>query len=339
MFIMDEAGGIPDAVMAAAEAALANAGTEVAPHAIAKLIICGNPTHLSGPLYRACSSEKHLWHVIEITGDPDDPERSPRISITWAKEQIEKYGADNPWVLINVFGRFPPSSINALLGPDDVNAAMRRVVRPDAYRNSTKALGVDVARQGDDRSCIFPRQGCVAFKPKVLRIPHLRTVAGHVAQAIQKFQPDVVNCDATGGFGWGVIEPLQEWGYTVNPTEFGGASFSNQFFNKRSEMLWTMAQWVKQGGCLPNMPELTMELTALTYTFKGDKIFVCPKEQVKDIIGVSTDLADALALTFAVPIAAKDPLAQYRNPTTNDPFKNEFGGGQHNPVDDYNPLH
>lgn len=338
LFIIDEAGGVPDAVMAAAEAALANAGTEVNPNAVAKLLICGNPTHLSGPLYRACSSERHLWHVIEITGDPYDPKRSPRISIKWAKEQIEKYGSDNPWVLVNVFGKFPPSSINALLGPDDVAAAMKRHYPQTSYINSPKALGVDVARQGDDRSVLFPRQGLVAFKPKILRIPNLRQVAGHVAQSIHKWQPDGVNVDATGGFGYGVIEPLQEWGHTVNEIQFGGTPFSRQFYNKRTEMLWDMAQWVKKGGALPNIPELTVELTALSYTFKEDKLFVISKEQIKDEIGVSPDLADGLALTFAVPLAKRDPLEQYRKPRNSNPIEDEYGTTAHNPVEDYNPL-
>lgn len=339
LFVIDEAGGVPDAVMAAAEAALANAGTEVNPDAIAKLLICGNPTHLSGPLYRACSSERHLWDVIEITGDPDAPNRSPRISIKWAREQIEKYGRDNPWVLVNVFGRFPPSSINALLGPDDVNAAMKRTIVRTAYEHSPKALGVDVARQGDDRSVLFPRQGLVAFKPKVLRIPNLRQVAGHVAIAIGKWEPDGVNVDATGGFGWGVIEPLQEWGHGVNPVQFSEKAYSNQFFNRRSEMLWNMAEWVKAGGCLPNIPELVPELTALTYTFKGDKIYVISKEEIKDLIGVSPDLADGLALTFAVPLAKRDPLQQFRRPQRQDPIADEYHPTHDDKlVADYNPL-
>lgn len=340
-FIIDEAGGVPDAVMAAAEAALANAGTTVNPNAIAKLLICGNPTHLSGPLYRATSSERHLWYLIEITGDPDDPKRSPRISVQWAREQIQKYGRDNPWVLVNVFGKFPPSSINALLGPDDVSAAMRRTVKPEVYQYSPKALGVDVARQGDDRSVLFPRQGVVAFMPKILRIPNGRQVAGHVAQAIQRWGPDGVNVDATGGYGFAVIEPLQEWGYVINEVQFGGEAYDKrQFFNRRSEMLWNMAQWVKTKGCLPNLPELAVELTALTYTFKNDRIFVIPKEQIKEEIGVSPDLADGLALTFAVPLAKRDPLEQYRTKRPYDAMAEEYGAinGPANGVDDYKPF-
>ena len=144
MFILDESGGIPDAVSAAAEAGLAT-GIET------KLIQAGNPTHLEGPLYRACTSERHLWYVSEITADPDDPNRTPRVSIQWAREQIERWGKDNPWVMVNVFGRFPPASLNALLGPDEVSAAMKRHLTEDKYITSQKRLGIDVARFGDDR--------------------------------------------------------------------------------------------------------------------------------------------------------------------------------------------
>lgn len=47
--------------------------------------------------------------VVEVT---DDPMRAPRISLQWANEQIEKYGKDNSWVLVNVFGEFPPELLN-----------------------------------------------------------------------------------------------------------------------------------------------------------------------------------------------------------------------------------
>ena len=107
LFIMDEVGGIPDAVMATAEAGLAT-GIET------KIIVAGNPTHREGPLYRACTSERDMWYVQEITSDPDDPKRTPRVDLQWARDQIRKYGKNSPWVLVNVYGKFPPSSINVL---------------------------------------------------------------------------------------------------------------------------------------------------------------------------------------------------------------------------------
>ena len=159
---MHETGGTPDAVGATADAIFS--GTIEA-----HVVQAGNPTHLEGPLYRACTSGAHMWKTYSITGDPDSPKRSPRVSIEWARDQIKTYGADNPWVLVNVFGQFPPASINALLGIEDVEAAMGRHIPEGSYSSFAKVLGCDVARSGDDSSVIFPRQGPVAFTPQVLR--------------------------------------------------------------------------------------------------------------------------------------------------------------------------
>lgn len=332
MFIIDEAGGVPDAVMAAAEAILANEGGD------AKILICGNPTHLSGPLYRACTAEASLWKLIEITGDPDDPKRSPRISKDWARAQIKKYGIDNPWVLVNVFGKFPPASLNALLGPDDFDAAFKRVVKPDAYQWAGKVLGVDVARQGDDSTVIAPRQGIVAFKPRVLRIPDTVQVAGHVAKAIQKFKPDVVNVDATGGYGAGVVDQLRSWGYTVNDIQFAGKAFDQQYANKRAEMAFEFAHWIKAGGCLPPIHELREEGTAITYLFKGDRVQIVDKDQIKEELGRSPDHFDAYALTFAVPVHRSDPIANLRNHDSDYHPMDYRNHTANQTVDDYNPL-
>ena len=180
LFVLDEAGGIPDSVMAAAEAALST-GIE------SKIVIAGNPTNLDGPLYRACTSEAELWYVVEITGDPDDPMRSPRIDPEWARAQIKKYGRDNPWVLVNVFGKFPPSSLNTLLGAEEVRAAVNRHHDLSEYDFSQKRLGIDVARFGDDSTVIFPRQGLVAFKPVQMRNAKSNEIAARVAAAKAKW--------------------------------------------------------------------------------------------------------------------------------------------------------
>lgn len=340
MFVIDEAGGVPDAVMAAAEAALANAGTEVNPDAEARLLICGNPTHLSGPLYRACSSEASLWSVIEITGDPDNPKRSPRISKEWARQQIFKYGADNSWVLVNVFGRFPPQSLNALLGPDDMEAAFRRVLPQDAYSWAPKILGVDVARQGDDRSVIAPRQGLVYFKPKIMRIPDTMQVAAVVAQAINKFRPDAVFVDASGGYGVGVIDRLRDLGHDCIEVQFGGKALDRLYFDKRTEMAFEFAQAVKGGACLPDLPELKEEAVAMTYEHKADRMKLIEKDQIKETIGRSPDLFDAYMLTHAFPVAKREAegWAKMAGRQDYDPIRDMHSRPTHSPVDEYNPL-
>lgn len=295
MFVLDESGGIPAAVMAAAEAALST-GIEC------KLVQAGNPTHLEGPLYAACTNERHLWYVVEITGDPDNPKRSPRISVKWAREQIEKYGLDNPWVLVNVFGKFPPSSMNTLLGPDEVEEAMKRTMSEADVRYMQKRLGVDVARFGDDRTVFAPRQGLVAYKMREFRNLRSNEVAGQVLLAYRNWRQELTLVDETGGYGAGVIDALIQSDFAPLGINFANkANEPTRYYNMRAEMYWEMAQWVKRGGILPNDPELKRELTAPTYTFKNGRILLESKDQLKDRLGFSPDKADALALTFALP--------------------------------------
>ncbi len=296
LFILDESGGIPSAVMASAEAALST-GIE------AHIIQAGNPIMLDGPLYAASTTERRLWYLVEITGDPDDPKRSPRVKVEWAREQIEKYGRDNPWVLVNVFGRFPPSSINTLIGPDDVSAAMKRSYKLDQIAHAARVLGVDVARFGDDSNIIFPRQGLVAFNPLQYRNLDSFQGAGAVARKWADWEADACFIDDTGGWATGWIDALRQLGRSPICVPFSGEANDKRYYNKRAEMAFDCVAWIKGGGQLPeNCPELAAALTKTTYTFKGDRLLLQPKEQVKEMLGYSPDHMDGLMLTFAQPV-------------------------------------
>lgn len=294
MYVLDEAGGIPDSVAATAEAGLAS-GIET------KLIIAGNPTMLEGPLYRACMSKGMGWKTVEITGDPDDKRRSSRVSIKWAREQIAEFGADNPWVQVNVFGRFPPSSLNVLLGPEEVEAAMNRVMLPESYLLRQKRIGVDVAREGDDRTVIFPRQGMRTFAPIVMRNASGPDIASRIAVAKNNWHWEVCCVDDTGGFGASVQDSMLASGLTAIPVNFSGKADDPRYLNRRAEMHFRMAQHVKKGGALPKDSELKRELCAPTYTFTNGKFQIEEKKQIKARLGFSPDKADALCLTFALP--------------------------------------
>lgn len=324
LFVLDESGDIPEAVMASAEAGLST-GTEM------KIVQAGNPTHLEGPLYRACVEERHLWHVVEITGDPDDPRRSPRISEQWAREQIEKYGRDNPWVLVNVFGQFPPSSLNVLLGPEDVTKAMSRHLREDQYNFAQKRMGVDVARFGNDSNILFTRQGLVAFPVVEMKNARTNDIAARVASESDQNEVEMVLVDSTGGYGAGVEDSLIQAGQSPIPVNFAGKAIDPRYFNKRSEMWYLMAEWVKRGGALPNDPILRRELTAPTYTYHQGKFRLEEKDQIKKRLGFSPDRADALALTFALP-----DLPSSRLPGSGRTILTSSGHGVAN--HDYDPL-
>lgn len=322
MAVLDESGGIPQSVMTTAEAVLAT-GIET------KVVQAGNPTHTTGPLYRACTVDRGLWKVIQITGDPDDPRRSPRISLQYAREQIASWGRDNPWVMVNVLGEFPPSSINSLLGVEEVEQAMRRHYRPDVWDWAQKRLGVDVARFGDDRTVIFPRQGLAAFRPIVMRQVRTTVIASKIARAEQLWQRSgsqevLILIDDTGHWGHGAVDILITAGKPVIPITASAPSSNKRYKTVRDELHMNLADWVKKGGALPHIPEMIPELTEPTYTFQGGKFVVEPKDLVKQRLGVSPDYADALAQTFAIPDAPADIMkklaGRQRAVTEYDPY-------------------
>lgn len=322
LWLLDESGDYPDAIMPTCEGIFS--GNPIEAH----IVQAGNPTRLSGPLYRACTSARALWHVIEITGDPDNPKRSSRIPIEHAREQIAQYGRDNPWVLVNIFGQFPPSAFNALLGPDEVQAAFERKYQEADIAHAARLLGVDVARFGDDSSVIFPRQGLVAFKPHTMRNVDSLVGAGQVARVWQDWKVDACFIDNTGGYGAGWIDQLRLLNRQAIGVGFAEKAQDKRYYNRRAEMYFLMAEWVKAGGALPNVPELVAELTQTTYTFKGDALLLEPKEDVKAKIGRSPDYADALCLTWAQPVASKAVqalLPRSRQDDNYDPFKPYLG--------------
>jgi hypothetical protein len=298
MFLLDESGGIPDAVMATAEAGLSSC---VEGH----IVQAGNPTMLSGPLYRAATRDRSLWDVTEITGDPDSPLRSSRVSVEWARQQIAMYGADNPWVLVNVFGRFPPSSLNSLMGLGDVMAAVGRSYEAVTWESEPVVMGVDVARFGDDASVLMRRQGLKVFAPVQWRNMDSVSGAAHVSLEWGNVDADACFIDDTGGYGAGWIDNLRRLGRAPIGVPFSGRAMSAKYLNKRAEMWFLMAEWVKGGGWLPNIPELIADLTEPTYTFRADKLMIEDKEQIKARLGRSPDWGDALALTFAYPIEGR----------------------------------
>jgi hypothetical protein len=298
LFFIDEAGSIPDAVSVAAEAALST-GKE------AHLMVAGNTLKREGPLFRACTAGAGLWFVVRISGDPDDPKRSPRVSLEWARAMIAQYGRDHPWVKVNVFGEFPDTSIDTLIGPDEMEAARKRSYTEADIAYSPRILGIDVARQGDDESCMAARQGLVMFPFQSWRNIAASNGAGFVSRKIQDWDADACFVDNTGGFGSSWIDQLRLLGRSPIPVEFAGEPNDRRFYNKRTEMYWELVRWIKEGGQLPECPELVRALTQITYTHKGDRMLLEPKALLKERIQMSPDHADAAAMTFAQPVAAR----------------------------------
>lgn len=298
--LLDESGDMPVAVGRAAAQIFTGSPTDAA------IIQAGNPTSTDGLLHESCTKAADSWTVITITADPADPERTPRVSAEHAQEMIDTYGRDNPWVMATILGQFPPAGFNALLGIEEVEAACKRAYKDHELGDAAAVLGGDVARQGDDASVIILRRGRQAYLPRVMRIPDSTLIAREFIREMQAHSADAVFVDETGGYGAGVIDTMRSLGHYVFGVHFAGKATSYRYFNKRSEILYEMAEWVKAGGAIPDDRELKEELCALTYAFQGDKLRVVEKKIIKQKLGRSPDKADALALTFAAPVRKRD---------------------------------
>lgn len=299
LILMDESGEIPMAVGKTGEQALGNCE-------FGKIVQAGNPTSKEGMLFFAHQNPQ-LWYVICITGDPEDPDRSPRVDINWAREQIATYGRDNPWVMSLILGQFPPTSINTLLSIEEVQAAMARILQPADFDWAQKRLGIDVARGGIDATSIVPRQGLMSAMPVRMHTNRGNDVAARAVLAKSRWDWEMSFVDDTGGYGGSVIDSMIQYGLSPVPVNFAGKADDPRYFNKRSEMWFRMADWVKRGGMLPNYQSYVRQLSTPTYTFQLGKFRLEEKDQIKKRLGFSPDDADALALTFAI---AEMPGAQ-----------------------------
>jgi hypothetical protein len=62
-----------------------------------------------------------------------------------------------------------------------------------------------------------------------------------------------------------------------------------------------MAEAIKRGAALPNLPEAIAEWTEPTYSFSQGVFVLEPKDAIKARLGRSPDLAEACATTYALP--------------------------------------
>ena len=203
---------------------------------------------------------------------------------------------------------FSAAGDDQLIALADTEVAAQRVYQKADVGLSPVVLGIDPARFGDDRSVVFRRQGRQGFKPIVYRGVDNMDLAARIANLIEEHNPDAVFCDA--GAGSGVIDRLRQLSYDVIEIPFGGkATKPEQYINRRTEMWWLMKEWIEEGGAIPNDTALKQELATPIYWYDnvGRKVLESKDQIKKRLQGAgSPDLADALALTFALPVAKKE---------------------------------
>lgn len=290
LVIFDEASAVADTIWDVSEGAMTTPG--------ALWIAFGNPTRNTGRFRECFGRFRHRWHTRQI-----DSRQAKMANKKQIQQWIEDWGEDSDFVRIRVRGEFPKASSTQFISTEYVEAAL---VRKDHQIISPKVMGVDVARFGDDQSVILLREGNTVTLIRRYRGLPIDQFSNHVAAAINEFQPDAVFIDGVG-VGGGVVDILRGNKFKVTDVVSGATPIEpKKYANLRAEMWGKMRDWLQHYGCLPDDRELRDDLIALEYGFNNQgAIQLEKKEDVKSRGLASPDVADALAMTFARPVASQ----------------------------------
>ena len=296
LFLVDEAPGVDNKVFQVASGALSTEGSRV--------VMCGNPTQTTGYFFESHNRNRDLWNCLRFSCLD-----SPLAGSDYADGMAKEYGKDSDVYRVRVLGDFPLASINQLISEKLLDEALKKTLRPEQISFAPKILGVDVAPYGDDRSAIFYRQGL--YSELLYSCNGIDDIqfAGKIVEIIKDKGIDGVFVDR--GAGSGVLSALSHLGYghITTGVSFGGIPGKVKYLNKRAEMWGDTLDWLVEGGVIcgnEKADAIKDDLKGPQYFYNmSSKLQLERKEDMKKRGLASPDLGDALALTFAYPVASK----------------------------------
>jgi hypothetical protein len=191
-------------------------------------------------------------------------------------------------------------------------------------------LGVDPSRFGSDAMALIFRRGRKAFGLKRYRDKDTMQAAALIAELIDEHEGDGSRGSEddkidrvfidVGGVGAGVYDRLVQMGYgdIVVAVNFGGKPVTTygeeRYTNRRAEMGGLMKEWLMEPPCeIPNDDVLHGDLMGPRYTYDSNqRLRLERKEDMRKRGLPSPDSGDALALTFAEPVALPEVQASNR---------------------------
>ena len=293
LVIFDEASGIDDAIWAVT----AGFFTENTPNRF--WFAFSNPRRNTGYFYETFHSKRDFWDTKVV--DARTVEGTDKAVY---QQIIDEYGPDSSQAHVEVYGQFPSAGDDQFIGANTVDEAMKRVKYQD--QSAPIVIGVDPARFGADATVIAVRQGRDIVKIIRHRGDDTMTVVGYVIEAIEEFKPALVVIDE-GGLGAGIVDRLKEQRYKIKGVNFGNkAKNPIMYGNMRAQMWGDMREWLKTAS-IPHDRFLKSDL--ISPMMKPDSrgtIFLESKKDMKARGLASPDAADAIAVTFAFPVAHRE---------------------------------
>ncbi len=293
MVIFDEASGIPDGIWSVA------AGFFTEKILDRYWFAFSNPRRNTGYFYEAVEGSKRDFWKSKII----DARTVEGTDQSVYNQIIAEYGEDSIQARVEVYGEFPAAGEDQFISPVAVEDAFKR----EKYKDQTApvVVGVDPARGGMDSTVIVVRQGRDIVAIKRFKGDDTMTTVGNVIDAIEEYKPALTVIDE-GGLGYGILDRLTEQRYKVRGVNFGWKAKNPVMWqNKRSEMWGAMRDWLKTAA-IPRDRQLKADLTGPMRKFNSSgAIILESKKEMRSRGLASPDAADALAVTFAYPVASR----------------------------------
>lgn len=313
LYIIDEASGVDDDIFEPVLGALSTPG--------ARLLMCGNPTQLSGFFYDSHNKNRASYATFHIDG-----RKSSRVSQDFVQTIINMYGEDSDVFRVRVAGEFPLQEDDIFIPLSLVEKSIVTEFSPRKNPNLIH-IGCDVARYGDDKTVIgYKIDEKVMFYKKRQGQDTMKTaddivMLGEMLVQRYKLTPDnndfiPVKVD-DGGVGGGVVDRLRQikrnnperfWWLEVYPVIFGQRIRHKYYHDSTTYMMSIVKKLLQPFDedtgerkpvelILPDDDDLVAQLSGRKYTLtEASKIKIESKKDVKKRGQPSPDEADCVLL-------------------------------------------
>jgi hypothetical protein len=306
LYVFDESKAIPDGIFDAAEGALSTGD--------AYALAVSTPGEPVGRFFAIQSRKPGYddWDAAHIT--KADVLAAGRMSPEWAEARKRQWGEQSAVYQNRVEGDFAASESDGVIPLAWLEAANQRWLEwrdAGGKLDRLDAIGVDVARGGEDHSSLALRAGpvCVELRRETYAADTMALVGA--VRGIQVAHGGKAIVDVIG-VGGGPYDRLRELGADVDAFNAAEASHMTDrsgelgFLNRRAEVWWGLREQLDPATnptiALPPDDQLTGDLTAPRWKVTSTaKIQIESKEDLRkaERLNRSTDDGDAVVMAWA----------------------------------------
>ena len=308
LYIIDEASGVDDKIFELVLGALSTSG--------ARLLMCGNPTQLSGFFYDSHHKNRASYTTFHIDG-----RNSSRVSQDFVQTIIRMYGEDSDVFRVRVAGEFPLQEEDIFIPLSLVeHSIMTEYSIPQ--QPTLLHIGADIARFGDDKTVIgYKVNEKVTFYKKRRGQDTMKTaddivLLGEELMKRYSYTESIPIKIDDGGVGGGVVDRLRQikrnqperfWWMEIYPVKFGQRIQHKHYYDSTTYMMAVVKKLLQpydeQGNpkpielILPNDDDMAAQLSGRKYFLtENSKIKIESKKEMKKRGRPSPDEADCILL-------------------------------------------